>query len=134
MEWTANRIFALIVGIVFTLIGILGFFSTTTLAVGTVLFVFHVDVIHNVVHLVTGLIALAAAFSTWAWRFNQVFGVIYVLLGIAGLFYPALYFDGRLLGLMHVNAADHILHLVVGAIAIFFGFSASEYRTGRLAT
>jgi hypothetical protein len=52
----------------------------------------------------------------WSRRFNQIFGVIYLLVGLAGLV-PAFYFSQRLLGLMHVNAADNVLHLVVGLLA-----------------
>jgi hypothetical protein len=49
----------------------------------------------------------------WSRRFNQIFGVIYLLVGLAGLV-PAFYFSQRLLGLMHVNAADNVLHLEEG--------------------
>lgn len=125
IAWTPNRILALIIGIVFTVVGILGFFVTSNMRVGNVLG-FDTDIVHNLIHLVTGLIALAAAFSGWAWRFNQIFGIVYLLLGLAGLFWPALYFNNMLLGITHANAADHVLHLVTGAIAAALGFSASE--------
>ncbi len=126
--WTANRIVALVIGIVFTLIGILGLFVSTSMTPGSLLG-FDVDIVHNLVHLVTGLAGLAAAFTGWSRRFNQIFGIIYIIVGIAGLIYPALYFDGRLLGLMHVNAADHVLHLVVGLVAAGVGFFVTDYNT-----
>lgn len=124
--WTANRIVALIIGVVFTIIGILGFFVSSSMTPGSLLG-FDVDLVHNLVHLVTGLVALLAVYAGWPRRFNQVFGVIYLIIGILGLFYPALYIDGRLLGIMHVNAADHILHLVVGIIAAGFGFFVVDH-------
>lgn len=127
-DWTANRIVALVIGVVFTLIGILGFFVTSSMTPGSLLG-FDVDLVHNLVHLVTGLVALASVFMGWSRRFNQVFGIIYILVGIAGLIYPALYFDGRLLGLMHVNAADQVLHLVVGIVAAGVGFFVNDYAT-----
>ncbi len=97
---------ALVIGIVFTLVGIAGFFVSSSMTVGN-LMGFDVDLVHNLVHLVTGLVGLAAAFTGWSRRFNQIFGIIYIIVGIAGLI-PALYFDGRLLGLMHINAADWV--------------------------
>ena len=112
-DWTTNRIVALIIGVVFLLIGILGLLFDTTH--GSLLG-FDVDLVHNLVHLLTGIVALVAVFSGWSRRFNQVFGIIYLLVGLAGLI-PGLYFDQRLLGLMHVNAADNVLHLLVGLIA-----------------
>lgn len=123
--WTANRIVALVIGIVFTLIGLAGFLVSSSMTVGSLLG-FDVDLVHNLVHLVTGLAALASVFTGWYRRFNQVFGIIYIVVGIAGLIYPALYFDGRLLGLMHVNAADHVLHLVVGLVAAGVGFFVTD--------
>ena len=90
---------------------------------------FDVDLVHNLVHLVTGIAGLAAAFTGWSRRFNQIFGIIYIIVGIAGLI-PALYFDGRLLGLMHINAADNVLHLVVGVVAAAVGFFVAEDRVG----
>jgi hypothetical protein len=51
------------------------------------------------------------------------------VVGLAGLI-PALYFDQRLPGLMHVNAADNVLHLVVGVVAAAVGFFVREYARG----
>lgn len=126
--WTANRIVALVIGIVFTLVGIAGFFVSSSMTVGN-LMGFDVDLVHNLVHLITGLAGLAAAFTGWSRRFNQIFGIIYIIVGVAGLI-PALYFDGRLLGLMHINAADNVLHLVVGVVAAAVGFFVAEDRVG----
>ena len=124
--WTTNRVVALIIGIVFTVIGILGLIFDTT---GGYLLGFQVDLVHNLVHLVTGILGLAAAYTGWSRTFNQVFGIIYIIVGIVGLI-PALYFDNRLLGIMHVNPADNILHLVVGIVAAAVGFFVHDYVTG----
>jgi hypothetical protein len=131
MTWTPNRILALVIGIVFTLVGILGFFSTSTMQ-PSYIFGFGVDVVHNIVHLVIGLLGIAAAFTGWSRLYNQIFGIIYLLLGIAGLI-PALYFlsmgSTRLLGLTFVNGADNVLHIVVGLVQIGVGFFVHETRT-----
>jgi Domain of unknown function (DUF4383) len=128
--WTPNRIVAFVIGIVFLIIGILGLIFDTT---SGSLFGFDVDLVHNLVHLFTGILGLAAAFTGWSRRFNQIFGIIYIVVGIAGLF-PFLYFDQRLLGLMHVDAADNVLHLVVGLVAAGVGFFMTDSRTTRANT
>jgi len=125
-SWTVNRVVALVIGVVFLIVGILGLIIDTT---SGSLLGFQVDLVHNLVHLLTGIVPLAAAFGGWARRFNQVFGIIYLLVGIAGLF-PFLYFGDKLLGIMAVNGADNVLHLVVGIVAAAVGFFVNEYATG----
>jgi uncharacterized membrane protein len=125
-DWSANRIVALVIGIVFTLVGLAGFLVSSSMARGNLLGL-DVDLVHNVIHLVTGLLGLIAAFTGWSRRFNQIFGIIYIIVGLAGLVYPGLYFGGRLLGLMHVNAIDHVLHWIVGLVATAVGFSRADY-------
>jgi len=131
MLWTVNRIFALVLGVVLTLIGIIGFFIPAENGTGVqALFgIFDVDTVHNIIHLLSGLIGIAAAFTGQSRTYNQVFGAIYTLLGILGLF-SFLYFPGGayntdrglFLGLTHINAGDHILHLVIGIAALAVGF------------
>lgn len=135
--WTANRIFALVVGIVLLLVGIIGFFTPTkAYGVQEVFGLFDVDLIHNLIHVVSGILGIAAAFMGWSRTFNRVFGIIYVVLGLLGLI-PALYFpsgsfgndSGLFLGLTHINAADHILHLVIGLAALAVGYLVREDNT-----
>jgi hypothetical protein len=125
-DWSANRIVALVIGIIFTIIGLAGFLVSSSMARGNLLG-FDVDLVHNLVHLVTGLLGLAAAFTGWSRRFNQIFGIIYIIIGLAGLVYPGFYFNGLLLGLMHVNTLDHVLHWIVGIVATAVGFSRADY-------
>lgn len=125
MYWTANRTFALIVGVLFTVLGLLGFLASSTMNVGNLLG-FDVDLVHNLIHLATGIIALATVFLGGYQIFNRVFGIFYLVLGIAGLFYPMLYVDHRLLGIAHANALDHALHLIFGAVATYLGFAVRE--------
>src|SRR5438309_6110656 len=83
--WTANRIFALALGSVFVLIGFLIPAENST-GVQALFGLFDVDTVHNMIHLLTGILGIIAAFTVQARTFNQVFGVIYTLLGILGLF------------------------------------------------
>jgi hypothetical protein len=64
---------------------------------------------------------------SWAQRFAQVFGIIYVVVGIAGFIPPLLVgsvpgamgpFAGFLLGLFAVNWFHNIAHLAIGAVGV----------------
>ncbi len=125
MIWTANRVLTLILGILFTWLGFFGFFVSVSMTAG-MLFVFDLDLAQNLFHLITGLLALVATFAEWSRLFNRIFGVIYLIPGIASLF-PALYIGGSLFGITHVNAADSVLHIAVGLIACIVGYMLSEY-------
>ncbi len=130
--WTTNRIVALVIGVVFTLIGIVGFFISSSMTPGNLLG-FSVDIVHNIVHLLTGILGLWAAFGGWSRTFNRVFGIIYLLIGILGLI-PGLYFSGMFLGTMHINGADNGLHLVVGLVAAAVGFFVHDNYRARTTT
>ncbi|GAC1370369.1 MAG: DUF4383 domain-containing protein [Ktedonobacteraceae bacterium] len=129
MVWTTNRIVALIIGIAFTLAGIAGFFVSSSMTPGSLLGL-DVDIVHNIVHLATGIIALISVFTGWSRLFNQAFGLVYLILGLAGMI-PGLYINHMFLGLMHLNSGDHVFHLVVGAIAAATGFLARDTATMR---
>lgn len=118
-----SRLFALIIGLVFLVAGVLGYIPGITTSGGMLLGIFEVDAIHNIVHLAVGILGIGAWYwERWSRLYCQVLGVFYLIVGILG-FVPALMTaDGLLLGLFHVNAADNVLHLVVGAVAAYAGF------------
>src|ERR671910_387277 len=116
------KTFALVLGVVTLLIGILGYVMNPS--GGLLLGIFAVDPPHNLIHLVTGIAGLAAAFMGWARLFCQVFGVIYLLVGVLG--FVATDSAGMLLGIMHNNMTDNLLHLVIGGAAAFVGFVADK--------
>lgn len=127
--WTPNRIVALIIGIIFTLLGIAGFLTPLENSTGVraVLGIFDADTFGNVFYLITGLLGIAAAFIGQSITFNRVFGVIYTLIGLLGLI-PALYMPvygddrGLFMSLTHLSVADHVLDIVLGLIALAVGF------------
>ena len=127
--WTPNRMVALSIGIIFTILGIVGFFTPLENSTGVraILGIFDSDTFGNVVFLITGLLGLAAAFTGLSVMYNRAFGIIYTLIGLLGLI-PALYSpvygndNGRFLGLTHLSIADHVLHLVLGLLALAIGF------------
>jgi len=108
---------AWVFGIVLTLVGVLGFVLGITTD-GMLLGIFMVDGLHSIVHIVSGLAALAAAWGMYSSRlYFQVFGVIYALVAILGFV-----MGGDILGLMMMNMADNLLHVAIAVVALYAGF------------
>lgn len=95
---------AKVLGVVFVLVGILGFFSDPLLGL------FEVDTVHNIVHIVLGLVLLAMANK----KGLLIVGVLYLIVAILGFVMG----EGELLGLFHVNTADNWLHLVLAVVLL----------------
>jgi hypothetical protein len=112
-------------GVVFILIGILGFIPVITTSDGLLLGIFHVDTIHNIVHLLSGAVALWAGMTSASASktYFQVFGVVYALVTILGFID---YSSDKLIGLMAINPADTYLHLVIALVALYFGFASKD--------
>ena len=123
--------FCLIVGLTLIVAGILGFFVEPKFDTATggdpgpldgeKLLLFEVNGWHNVVHLASGLFLLAFAMRHAAARTAALaFGVIYGIVTVIGLA------DGvDVLGLLPVNPADNVLHILVNAA----GFAAGLLST-----
>ena len=119
-----QKTFALVVGIVFVLVGILGFIPALVSG-GALLGIFAINTLHSIVHLLIGILGIAAAYTGWPRLYNRIFGVVYLLLAVLG-FIPALTFHGSLLGIVAINMADNILHLVVGLALAYVGFFVAD--------
>jgi Domain of unknown function (DUF4383) len=107
-----------LLGVVFVIVGICGFVAPTLLGA-------HLTPPHNLVHIVSGAIALYFGFagSAGAARgFCLLFGLVYLLLGVVGWFMgtgPEHMFNvGTLLMLGKV---DHIIHVLLGVIFLAGG-------------
>ena len=124
------RWYAIAVGAVLVLIGLLGFIDNPIVGepappdpTGPV---FVTGAIHNIVHLVTGAIALYIGFGLRGdAQANALigFGALYAVVLIATLISPNLF---GLLGdnRYGVNMPDHILHLALAALSIGIGYWA----------
>ena len=116
---------AMAVGAVFVVIGIAGFIPGLTNE-SQLLGIFRVDGTHNMVHILSGLVFLAASQNgKWARMAFQVFGVVYALVTIIGFMVGV---DNTVLGLFHVDLADNILHLFLAATFLYLGFAYPERR------
>lgn len=113
---------ALIFGIVFVAIGILGFIPALTPTdnegARRLLGIFEVNGLHNIIHMLSGAAALLSAKSdAYASTYFKIFGVVYSLVMIIG------FLQGHtVLGLIPVNMADNLLHLVIAGSALYLGF------------
>lgn len=108
---------AKVLGWVFVVVGVLGFVPVVT-SNGSLLGLFDVDATHNVVHLLSGIVALLMARSEGNARlYMKIFGVVYALVTIVGFVQ-----GDTVLNLFVVNGADNVLHLVIAAVALYAGF------------
>ena len=120
---------SLIIGIVFLLIGILGFIPNPI--VGTEEgAIFHADTVHSIVHLVSAAAFLffAMAMPNSAATFLKIFGVIYFLIGVLGMMNSGDDGMSSVLGFLHVNSADNYLHIALGLIIFLAGMIRPQAR------
>lgn len=119
-----------VLGVVFVLIGILGFIDPVA-PDGELLGIFAVSTPHNIVHLASGLVALAAAANgeASARLYAKAFGVVYALVTVLGFAMG----DGDVLGFINVNQADNVLHLVISAVLLYVGFAGERPATRQTA-
>ncbi len=112
---------AWVFGAVFVTVGVLGYVPGITTD-GHLLGIFEVDGLHNIIHLVSGLAALAAAWGMYSPKlYFQVFGVVYGIVTALGFIQ-----GDTVLGLIGVNMADNLLHLVIAGAALYAGFAMKE--------
>ncbi|MCC7436762.1 DUF4383 domain-containing protein [Candidatus Nomurabacteria bacterium] len=111
-------------GIIFVAVGILGFIPGIT-SDGYLLGIFEVNALHNIIHLATGIIALMVAGShSKSKAFFKIFGVVYGLVTVVGFLHGHSVF-----GLIGVNVADNLLHLVITVVALVLGFGGSKHSS-----
>ena len=116
------KLAAVLFGIVFLLVGILGFVPSA--APDQMLFkIFHVNAAHNIVHITSGLIfllaAMAGAGAAQAWF--KIFGIIYAIVAIWGFAVGT----GNTLWVVSNNPAVTYLHVALAAAMLFLGFGTS---------
>ena len=107
-----------ILGVVFLLVGICGFVAPTLLGA-------HLTPPHNLVHIVSGVIALYFGFAgslSGARGLCLVFGVVYLGLGILGLVLgnPAMAREWHV-GPLLLGFVDHGIHIILGVIFLAGG-------------
>jgi Domain of unknown function (DUF4383) len=113
------RLAAIVIGIVFVLVGLLGFVNNPVLGL------FQVNPLHNLIHIISGIVLLAGAFSSLGSSMAlKIIGVVYALVAICGFF--AVNAEGMLLGLIPVNPGDQWLHVVLAVVILVAAFGLPD--------
>jgi Domain of unknown function (DUF4383) len=123
-ETSPARLYALVIGAVLVVAGIIGFFYSSDFGspgeVDGVLGILDVNGWHTVVHIATGLLGLAAfAGGAYAARCYALgVGAVYILVAAWG----SIVGDGdQILGFLPVNTEDNVLHLLIGVAGLAAG-------------
>lgn len=111
-----SKSYAAVFGAVYTLVGILGFLVSTTLASAN-LIIFPVNVVHNIAHLaLIGLPGIAAYFAGRTVEYARAMTVLFAVLVVAG-FLPQPF-----LGIIPLGGWDIALHALSGIAAFAAGW------------
>src|SRR5947208_2481488 len=132
------RRFAMVFGVVFLLVGAMGFVPQllwhpvggheghairVNAFEGYLLGLFHVNVLHSLVHVLFGVMGIAMARSFDSARlYARIVAVGYGLLTIMGLI-PGL---DTVFGLIPIHGNDVWLHAAIALVAAYFGFAGAR--------
>ncbi len=131
-EATPARLYATLVGGALVVAGILGFFYSSGFSTGKavaresdeVLGLLAVNGWHNLIHIATGLLGLAAA-AYAARTYALALGLAYTLISIWGFLVIEDGF-GSLLSTVPVNTEDNFLHLILGLTGLAAGAATAK--------
>jgi hypothetical protein len=123
---TLNQTLALAFGAVYALVGLLGFAVSGDVDFagqdGASLLGFDVNGLHNIVHLLIGVVLLAASRThAVAKSVNLTIGAVYVLLAVLGPF-----INDTAADIIGLNGADHLLHLLSGVLLVGVAVAADK--------
>ena len=129
------RLYATLVGGVLVIAGIIGFFysssfNTSPADVDEVLGILSVNGWHNLFHIATGVLGLAAA-GYAARTYALGLGLLYVVLAVWGFILGS---GDFLLGFIPVNTEDNFLHLILGLTGLIAGAATPAATSARPAT
>jgi len=121
-----TRYWMIFAGISLVAAGLIGFVPGNPIASESQDALFRVNAIHNLVHIVTGALAI---YIGWMLRGTTLanwtigFGVLYVAVAVL------VYFDPTLFGLFAsapANFPDHLLHAALGIVSVGLGWMARQ--------
>lgn len=125
-------LYALGVGSVLVLAGIIGFLYSGSFSIGpvereAVFGILDVNGWHNVVHIATGALGLALD-GVAARAYALGLGVVYTLVFFLGLIVGD---GGSLLGLIPINTEDNVLDLAFGLLGVAAGLASPRVGAGQ---
>jgi Domain of unknown function (DUF4383) len=110
-----SRIYAIAFGVVYTLVGLIGLLVAPTLATVT-LVIFPVNLLHNLVHILVGVLGIGAFLGNRTVEYARVMAVLFAVLTVAG-FLPQPF-----LGLVPLGGLDILLHAATAVLAAAAGW------------
>lgn len=130
---SSAQTFAMLVGVVFLLVGILGFVPGIVVdhdskfigqdGDSELLGIFQINILHNLVHLIFGVVGLLAAKAAGpARQYLIVGGAVYLVVFLYGI---VIDFDSSA-NIINLNSADNVLHLALGAGMIGLGLISGD--------
>ncbi len=123
---TPAQLYALVVGTVLTVAGIIGFFYSTAFGspgdVDAVFGILDVNGWHNVVHIATGVLGLLSlGYAARAYALGL--GAVYLVVAIWGFIIGN---HESILGFIPINTEDNVLHLLLGLAGLAAGAATRE--------
>jgi hypothetical protein len=116
-----------VLGVLFIVMGLVGFAAPGLMGM-------HLTVAHNLIHLVSGALALYFGWKATlaaARSFCTVFGAIYALLGVIGFAVGGA--EGMLTLIpnqLMLGTMDHVIHLILGAVFLVAGLYKKPVLAG----
>jgi Domain of unknown function (DUF4383) len=130
MSTSPNRMVGVIFGTIYLVIGIFGFFITSstgfTSTQGPLLIgLFELNNLHNLAHLVVGvaLLITGLADARVAKVVNSGIGAVFLVVGIVGLFIAG---GNNPINVLALNAADVVLYFASAVILLAIGIGAER--------
>ncbi len=133
MTWP--QMLALAFGVVYLLVGIVGFFITgfdgftSNQTDGNMdkLLVFMINPLHNVVHILIGLAGIAlsrtlAGARTYGWLLAVAYGAVFIYGLIAA---------GKEWDFLNINGADNVLHILTAVVGLVMALGPVNDRVAR---
>jgi hypothetical protein len=120
------RYWMIVAGVALVGAGLIGFIPGNPIASDDPNALFRVNAIHNVVHLATGLLALAIGLGTRGMTLANGtigFGVLYAVVALLVIVDPTLF---GLFSDAPANPADHALHLALAVVSLALGYMARQ--------
>jgi hypothetical protein len=116
----AQKIFALILGIVLLLVGVLGFITNPI--VGDTGF-FGTNTSQDVLHLIAGLFGIYVGTKGKGPGYNMTIGWIGIVLGVLGFIGPI---ANLFMSLLNINTAITVLHLAIGVVCLLVYYMSAK--------
>jgi hypothetical protein len=131
-----NRLIGVVFGVIYLLVGIFGFFFTSTVAFAAtansvrLIGIFEVNPLLNLVHLFFGVVLLICGLAgpSAGKVANGAIGALLLVLGIVGLFIA-----GTSANVFAINAGDNVLHLLSAVILLGVAFAGDRAPARKVA-